>query len=102
MRLPPSLKSVLEITEGSDQGKIFHCQTGNITIGRKIGEVPLTDKEVSRRHAIIEFFGKDMIFFRDLGSTNGSLHNGEKVKIVILQNGDTIEVGKTVMKFKII
>ena len=102
LRLPPSLKSVLEITEGSDQGKIFHCQTGNITIGRKIGEVPLTDKEVSRRHAIIEFFGKDMIFFRDLGSTNGSLHNGEKVKIVILQNGDTIEVGKTVMKFKII
>lgn len=101
LRLPPSLKSVLEVISGDDQGKVFHCQTGNINIGRKIGEIPLTDKEVSRRHAIIEFFGKDMIFFRDLGSTNGSLHNGEKIKTVILQNGDTIEVGKTIMKFKI-
>jgi pSer/pThr/pTyr-binding forkhead associated (FHA) protein len=102
LRLPPSLQAVLEVISGDDQGKIFRCQTGNINIGRKIGEIPLTDKEVSRRHAIIEFFGREMIFFRDLGSTNGSIHNGEKIKTTILQNGDSIEVGKTVMRFKIL
>ena len=102
LRLPPSLNAVLEVISGDDQGKVFRCQTGNINIGRKIGEVPLTDKEVSRRHAIIDFFGRDMIFFRDLGSTNGSIHNGEKIKTILLQNGDSIEVGKTVMKFKIL
>ena len=27
LRLPPTLKSVLEVIEGSDQGKVFHCYT---------------------------------------------------------------------------
>ena len=54
LRVPPSLKAVLEVISGQDQGKLFHCKTGNINIGRKIGEVALNDQEVSRRHAIIE------------------------------------------------
>jgi len=102
LRLPPSLNAVLEVISGKDQGKVFRCQTGNINIGRKIGEIPLTDQEVSRRHAIIECFGREMIFFRDLESTNGTLHNGEKIRTARLQNGDSIEVGKTVMRFKIL
>ena len=102
LRLPPSLHAVLEVTSGVDQGKVFRCQTGNINIGRKLGEIPLTDQEVSRRHAVIECFGKEMIFLRDLESTNGSTHNGEKIKTVRIQNGDTIGVGKTTMRFRLL
>ena len=66
-----------------------------------MGEVPLTDVEVSRRHAVVEVFGREMIFLRDLGSTNGTYHNGRRVSISRLQPGDTIGVGKTVMKLKV-
>ena len=102
LRLPPSLNAVVEVISGKDKGNVYRCQTGNINIGRKIGEIPLTDQEVSRRHAIIECFGREMIFFRDLESTNGTLHNGEKIQTARLKNGDSIEVGKTVMRFKIL
>ena len=102
LRIPPSLNALVEVISGEDQGRVFRCQTGNINIGRKIGEIPLSDQEVSRRHAIIECFGKEMIFFRDLESTNGSFHNGQKIKSARLQNGDTIAVGKTIMRFRIV
>ena len=102
LRIPPSLNALVEVISGEDQGKVFRCQTGNINIGRKLGEIPLIDQEVSRRHAIIECFGKEMIFFRDLESTNGSFHNGQKIKSARLQNGDTIAVGKTIMRFRVV
>ena len=33
---------------------MFRCSRGSVSIGRRQGEVPLTDVEVSRDHAIIE------------------------------------------------
>ena len=101
LRVPPSLNAVIEVIAGQDQGKVFRCTTGNINIGRKTGEVSLSDQEVSRRHAIIEMFGKEMIFLRDLESTNGSFHNGRKVSAARLQNGDSIGIGRTVLRLRI-
>ena len=101
LRLPPSINAVVEVIAGQDQGKIFRFVRGNVSIGRRMGEVPLTDVEVSRRHAVVEVFGREMIFLRDLGSTNGTYHNGRRVSISRLQPGDTIGVGKTVMKLKV-
>ena len=101
LRVPPSLNAVIEVIAGQDQGKVFRCTTGNINIGRKTGEVALSDQEVSRRHAIIEMFGKEMIFLRDLESTNGSFHNGRKVSTARLQNGDSIGIGRTVLRLRI-
>jgi len=63
--------------------------------------VPLSDGEVSRRHSVLELFGREMIFLRDLGSTNGTYHNGRRVAIGRLRGGDTIGVGKTVMKLQV-
>ena len=42
--------------------------------------------------------GNDQIL-EDLGSTNGTLVNGEKVQRHILQNGDVIEVGRYKLRF---
>ncbi|MFK7927183.1 MAG: FHA domain-containing protein [Myxococcota bacterium] len=101
LRLPPSLNAVLEVVAGQDAGKVFRFTRGNVTLGRRQGEVPLSDVEVSRRHAVIEVFGREMIFLRDLGSTNGTYHNGRKVGVSKLQSGDTIGCGKTVMKLQV-
>lgn len=101
LRLPPGLNAVLEVIAGQDSGKVFRLTRGNVHIGRKVGEVPLSDGEVSRRHSVIEVFGREMIFLRDLGSTNGTYHNGKRSPIGRLRSGDTIGVGKTVLKLQV-
>lgn len=101
LRLPPGINAVLEVVAGQDAGKVFRFTRGNVTIGRKMGEIPLSDPEASRRHAVIELFGREMIFLRDLGSTNGTFHNGRKVPVARIRSGDTLGVGKTVMKLKV-
>jgi len=101
LRLPPGMNAALEVVTGQDNGRVYRFTRGNVTIGRRIGEVPLTDVEVSRRHAVIEVFGKEMIFLRDLGSTNGTYHNGRKVSIARVSQGDTVGIGKSVLKLKI-
>ena len=101
LRLPPGVSAVVEVVAGQDVGKVYRFTRGNITIGRRTGEVPLSDLEASRRHAVIELFGREMIFLRDLGSTNGTYHNGQRVDVAQLRNGDTIGVGRTVLKLRV-
>jgi len=101
LRLPPGLNAVLEVVAGDDVGKVFRFTRGNITVGRRAGEVPLSDLEVSRRHSVIEVFGRDMIYLRDLGSTNGTYHNGQRIKVARLRSGDTVGVGRSVLKLQV-
>ncbi len=101
LRLPPGLNALVEVVAGQDTGKVFRFTRGNVNVGRKNGEVPLSDGEVSRRHSVVEVFGRDMIFLRDLGSTNGTYHNGRRVVVGRLRSGDTIGIGKTVLKLHV-
>lgn len=98
LRLPPGCNALVEATSGVDLGKTWRFTRGSATIGRRTGEVPLNDLEVSRRHAVVEIFGRDMMFVRDLESTNGTYHNGRRVAAARLKPGDTIGIGKTVLK----
>ncbi len=101
LRLPPGLNALVEVVAGQDTGKVFRFTRGNVNVGRRNGEVPLSDGEVSRRHSVIEVFGRDMIFLRDLGSTNGTYHNGRRILVARLRSGDTVGIGKTVLKLHI-
>lgn len=101
LRLPPGLQALVEVVAGDDRGQVHRFTRGNNTIGRKSGEVPLSDIEVSRRHAVIEVFGRRMLFLRDLGSTNGTYHNGRRVRLARLSHGDTVGVGRSVLKLQI-
>lgn len=101
LRLPPGMNAVVEVVAGQDVGKVYRFTRGNVIIGRRMGEIPLSDVEASRRHAVVEVFGREMIFLRDLGSTNGTFHNGRRVSVSRLRPGDTIGVGKTVMKLQV-
>lgn len=101
LRVPPGINAAVEVVAGQDVGKVYRFTRGNVSIGRRQGEVPLTDVEVSRRHAVIELFGREMVFLRDLGSTNGTYHNGRRVLVSRLSDGDTVGCGKTVMKLRL-
>lgn len=68
-----------------------------------IGRAPscdlvLDNPQVSRAHAVMEQAG-DAIQIRDLGGTNGTYVNGQRVESCTLGNGDEIKVGACVIRF---
>ena len=70
-----------------------------ITIGRRPqNDIQIENLAVSGEHACIVTILNDS-FLEDLGSTNGTLVNGNQVKKHILQNNDVIEIGKYKMKY---
>ena len=70
-----------------------------ITIGRKPqNDIQIENLAVSSEHACIVTILADS-FLEDMGSTNGTLVNGNSVKKHILQNNDVIEIGKYKMKY---
>jgi hypothetical protein len=70
-----------------------------VTIGRKPqNDVQIENLAVSGEHACIVTILNDS-FLEDLGSTNGTLVNGNPIKKHILQNNDVIEVGKYKLKY---
>lgn len=101
LRLPPGIKAEIEVINGQDVGTVFKVSTGTMTIGRRYGEIPLSDVEVSRKHATLEIFSKDMIFLKDMGSTNGTFHNGRRIALSKLQNGATIGLGRSLLRLRL-
>lgn len=70
-----------------------------ISIGRKAhNEVVIDNLAISGEHSLVTRVVND-IFVEDLGSTNGTLVNGELVKKHLLQDNDMIEIGKYKLKF---
>jgi len=71
---------------------------GRITLGRDKGnDIVLDERLVSRRHAVIQKIGQEY-FLEDLGSTNGTQVNGQRVPprvFVRLSLSDTVLVGRT-------
>jgi tetratricopeptide (TPR) repeat protein len=87
----------LAVESGKDEGKRFVLLEGETSIGRSIdNDVILTDISVSRKHLKIEMKG-DTLLLKDLGSGNGSLLNGQRVRDTVLKDGDRIEIGETIM-----
>jgi serine/threonine-protein kinase len=54
------------------------------------------DRFFSRNHCLLEI-NPPRSFLRDLGSTNGTFVNGQRVKEVFLNNGDRIQGGETIL-----
>jgi pSer/pThr/pTyr-binding forkhead associated (FHA) protein len=69
------------------------------TIGRKPhNDIQIDNLAVSGEHAVIVTILEDS-FLEDLGSTNGTVVNGQPVKKHFLQNNDVIELGKYKLKY---
>jgi diguanylate cyclase (GGDEF)-like protein len=73
-----------------------------VVIGREQGDLPLRDGRISRQHAAVALEGTRYVV-RDLGSTNGTMLNGERLEGEhTLEDGDQILVGQTVIKFTLV
>ena len=69
------------------------------TLGRRpYNDIVIDNLAVSGEHAVLQM-AADEVFLEDLNSTNGTYVNGKAAKKQLLQNGDTVEVGKYRIKF---
>jgi pSer/pThr/pTyr-binding forkhead associated (FHA) protein len=71
-----------------------------VTIGRLPDcDIVLDDKGASRRHAQVRTRDGSSTL-TDLGSTNGTKLNGQQVETRVLEDGDRITVGTTLIEFR--
>ncbi len=100
--LPGDIRGCLKIIDGPDKGRVIYLESPYNTIGRnKSNMAVLSGTEVSGNHALI-FFSESMEWrIEDLGSTNGTLLNGSKVKEYALRSGDKILISAHLMSFTI-
>lgn len=89
----------LRFISGKYQGGEFPLPPSKeIVVGRSSElDMVLVEDMVSRRHAKLTVTG-DQIFIQDLGSTNGTFVNGEKIKRAALQEGDRVLIGTSIIK----
>lgn len=102
---PTSGSAELLITNGPHEGETIHLLLNQVTIGRATNsaqwEICLQDPTVSRPHARLERVD-DLWQIRDLGSSNGTQVNGERLgdDPRMLQDGDVLCTGNTVALFR--
>src|SRR5215211_3967298 len=78
-----------------DGDQVFELRRGSaLTVGRALtSDVPLLDPTVSRRHASL-VTDDSGIELNDLGSSNGTFVNGERVEHARVSAGDVLMFGK--------
>jgi serine/threonine-protein kinase len=90
----------LTVQAGQCEGKRFEFEGhDNFVVGRSPRanlSLPDEGKHISRIHCMIELNPPHCRLI-DVGSTNGTLVNGQKISTVNLKDGDRITVGKTVL-----
>ncbi len=95
----------LVVLQGAEIGRDFRLRRGSVVIGRGLqADVPILDDLVSREHARLEAIwdaaaATTAYHLYDLGSTNHTFVNSHPIDHAVLQDGDKIQVGDTVLKF---
>ncbi len=91
---------VVEVVEGETAGTKIELGVDPVTIGRNASnKLVINDEAASNYHAEIT---KEAIGYvvSDLGSTNGTKVNGEKIVKSPLAHGSKVRIGSTVIVFK--
>src|SRR6476469_9589396 len=94
-----SAQWALRFISGKYQGGEFPLRPNReIIIGRSSDlDMVLVEDMVSRKHAKITT-DEHVVTIQDLGSTNGTFVNGEKVRKADLKDGDRILIGTSIIK----
>src|SRR6185503_2203486 len=89
----------LRFISGKYQGGEFPVENNReIVVGRSSDlDLVLVEEMVSRKHARLKLI-EGAIEIEDLGSTNGTFVNGERINQARLKEGDRILIGSNILK----
>ncbi len=91
-------KAKLVVVEGPDKGKDFEVSKTKTYVGRSsVNDIPLSDNSVSGTHFEIRA-EEDGFLLRDVGSTNGTVLGGCRIKEVYLSANATFRAGNSTFK----
>ncbi len=87
----------VSVRSGPTAGQILNLEKAEIIIGRDINnDIVINDSEVSRRHARL-FLSEGNYVIEDLGSTNGTSVNGQRITgPYLLRPGELIMLGESI------
>jgi hypothetical protein len=88
----------LVMRSGPTPGVTYPLEGDQLTIGRDSSNgVAINDAEISRKHARLTFQGGKYVI-EDLGSTNGTFVNGQRLSgPFVLKGGDVISFGEQIV-----
>lgn len=91
---------MIVVRQGKEPGRIFEIRKDRLTIGRsRESDIFLEDLAVSRLHTSVSRDESGRYLLRDEGSANGTYVNGQRVSEQVLEEGDEVQVGQTVLAF---
>jgi predicted component of type VI protein secretion system len=92
------IKSCLILETQLTKKKVFPFYAKMIIGRHSTNDIPLPDRTVSKRHAVIgRVRGQAVV--KDLDSRNGTYVNGQKVEKAILACGDRLKIGSVMLRF---
>lgn len=93
--------AAISVRSGFYEGLEVPVDRDWLVIGRGRGaDLVLAEPTISRAHAAIGC-DREGLFLEDLGSTNGTLLNGERRSRSRLRDGDQIQMGKLYLSVRI-
>ena len=95
-----NVSPVLVVISGRPLGKSFYLTKEKMILGRDlVADISIGETAISRQHT--EFLiSEDGISAKDMGSTNGTFVNDQKLEgSHALEDGDLIRCGNTILKF---
>jgi predicted Zn finger-like uncharacterized protein len=98
LQLPKDKRFSLAVIQGAATGQIFPISKTRTLIGRSGADINLDDPEASRQHAALEIVG-DIAILRDLGSTNGTWIELDRIEQHQLGNQQEFRIGSHVLMF---
>jgi predicted Zn finger-like uncharacterized protein len=98
LQLPKDKRFSLAVIQGAATGQIFPISKTRTVIGRTGADINLEDPEASRQHAALEIVG-DVAVLRDLGSTNGTWVELDRIEQHQLNNQQEFRIGSHVLMF---
>jgi pSer/pThr/pTyr-binding forkhead associated (FHA) protein len=90
----------LVVIGGPVKGKIFPVTKPRVLLGRRETDVALEDTDVSRKHCYLEVHGASALLV-DLGSTNGTFVDDQRIETRQLEHMSEFRVGSTTMIFSV-
>lgn len=88
----------LVVIDGPMKGKVFPITKPRVSLGRYETDIVLEDSEISRTHCALEVRGGSALLV-DLGSTNGTFVDDQRIETQELEHMSEFRLGSTVVMF---